>query len=119
MNGGIFVLKEGGDLIELAEQPYDSEALLQELLAKYPTLLAGSQFDAESPRRWLLVSREAGLPSEMDGGNRWSVDHVFLDQDAIPTLIEVKRSRDPRIRREVIGQLLDYAANAVVYWPIE
>jgi hypothetical protein len=28
-------------------------------------------------------------------------------------------ARDTRIRREVVGQLLDYAANAVVYWPIE
>jgi hypothetical protein len=44
---------------------------------------------------------------------------LFLDQDAIPTLIEVKRSSDTRIRREVIGQILDYAANAVVYWPVE
>jgi len=47
------------------------------------------------------------------------VDHLFLDQDAIPTIVEVKRSTDTRIRREVIGQMLDYAANAVVYWPVE
>jgi hypothetical protein len=37
----------------------------------------------------------------------------------VPTLVEVKRASDTRIRREVVGQLLDYAANAVVYWPIE
>ncbi len=36
-----------------------------------------------------------------------------------PTLVEVKRSSDTRIRREVVGQLIDYAANAVVYWPVE
>jgi hypothetical protein len=34
-------------------------------------------------------------------------------------LIEVKRSEDTRIRREVAGQMLDYAANAVTYWPID
>jgi hypothetical protein len=33
--------------------------------------------------------------------------------------VEVKRSNDTRIRREVIGQILDYAANAVRYWTIE
>ncbi len=44
---------------------------------------------------------------------------MFLDQDAIPTIVEVKRSTDTRIRREVVGQMLDYAANAVVYWPVE
>lgn len=59
------------------------------------------------------------MPDEQDGGGRWSVDHLFLDQDAVPTLVEVKRSSDSRIRREVIGQMLDYAANAVVYWPVE
>ena len=59
------------------------------------------------------------MPSEEGGVLRWSVDHLFLDQDAIPTIVEVKRSRDTRIRREVVGQMLDYAANAVVYWPVE
>ena len=50
------------------------------------------------------------------GGGRWSIDHLFLEQDAIPTLVEVKRSSDTRIRREVVGQMLDYAANGVRYW---
>ena len=53
----------------------------------------------------------------MNGG--WSLDHLFIDQEGIPTLVEVKRSSDTRIRREVVGQMLDYAANAVVYWPVE
>jgi hypothetical protein len=44
---------------------------------------------------------------------------LFVDQDAVPTIVEVKRSTDTRIRREVVGQMLDYAANAVVYWPVE
>lgn len=37
------------------------------------------------------------------------MDHLFVDQDAIPTLVEVKRSSDTRIRREVVGQLLEYS----------
>ncbi|MBM3983298.1 MAG: hypothetical protein FJ304_24100 [Planctomycetes bacterium] len=115
---GIFLLQEDG-LVEMTEQPYDKEDILQELLAKYPNLLAGDQIDAAAPRRWLLVSREMGVPGEEDGSDRWSLDHLFLDQDAIPTLVEVKRSIDTRIRREVVGQMLDYAANAVVYWPVE
>jgi hypothetical protein len=47
------------------------------------------------------------------------LDHLFLDQDGVPTLVETKRSSDTRLRREVVGQMLDYAANAVVYWPVE
>ena len=33
-----------------------------------------------------------------------------LDQDAIPTLVKVERSSDTRVRCEVVGQMLDYAA---------
>lgn len=119
VTGRIFLLDNDSRLMPMDEAPYDSEKLLQELLAKYPDLLAGEQINSDQPRRWVLVTREMGVPGEEDGGGRWSLDHLFLDQDAIPTLIEVKRSSDSRIRREVIGQMLDYAANAVVYWPVE
>ena len=119
MSSGVFLIQTDGQLVEMSEEDYGSEADFQELLAKYPNLLAGNQINDAEPRRWLLISREAALPSEENGGDRWSVDHLFLDQDAIPTLVEVKRSSDTRIRREVIGQMLEYAANAVVYWPEE
>jgi len=116
---GIFLIHDDKeDLVEMTEQEYDSEDLLQTLLAKYPNLLAGDQIDSSAPREWLLITREASLPGEQDGAGRWSVDHLFLDQDGIPTLVEVKRSTDTRLRREVIGQMLDYAANAAAYWSI-
>ncbi len=117
--GGIYLIQDDGGLVEMTEQPYGTEELLQKLLADYPNLLAGDQIDHDVPRRWLLVSREVSLASEEDGAGRWSVDHLFLGQDAVPTIVEVKRSTDTRIRREVVGQMLDYAANAVVYWPVE
>ena len=119
MSGVIYLIKDDGKLVEMQEQEYDSEYLLQELLSKYPNVLAGDQINATAPRRWLLISREVPLPSKIEGVGRWSVDHLFLDQDAIPTLIEVKRRTDTRIRREVVGQMLEYAANAVTNWSIE
>lgn len=115
----IYVVDADETLHPLRRSAYASEDLLQTLLERYPDLLAGDQMTAESPRRWVLVSREVGVPGDESGGNRWSLDHLFLDQDGIPTLVEVKRSTDTRIRREVVGQMLDYAANAVVYWPVE
>jgi hypothetical protein len=118
VGAGIFVLN-GDELVAMHEQPYDSEDLLQTLLAKYPDLLAGGDQVPGSPRRWLLVKREVGVPATETGGSRWSLDHLFIDQEAVPTLVEVKRSSDTRIRREVVGQMLDYAANGVVYWPAE
>ena len=119
MAGRIYLLNGESKLIAMEESPYDSESLLQKLLADHPDLLAGDQINAEEPRRWLLITREMAVPGEQDGAGRWSLDHLFLDQEAIPTLVEVKRSSDTRIRREVIGQMLDYAANAVAYWPVE
>jgi hypothetical protein len=62
------------------------------------------------------VKRELGVASEEDAPDRWSLDHVFLDEEGVPTLIEVKRSSDTRIRREVVGQMLDYAANGAELW---
>ncbi|MBI3944027.1 MAG: hypothetical protein HY326_13505 [Chloroflexi bacterium] len=119
MPGKIYLLQKDASLQPLTEQAYASEDLLQSLLEDYPDLLAGDQINEAAPRRWLLVSREMGVPGEEFGPNQWSLDHLFLDQDGIPTLVEVKRSTDTRIRREVVGQMLDYAANGVGYWPVE
>ncbi|MCB9098371.1 MAG: hypothetical protein H6632_02440 [Anaerolineales bacterium] len=119
MSGDIFLLQDDGELVELNEAAYETEALLQRFLAQYPDLLAGKQMNPEAPRKWLLISREMAVPLGENDSVWASVDHLFLDQDAVPTLVEVKRSSDTRIRREVIGQMIDYAANAVVYWPIE
>ena len=119
MSQGIFLIQADESLVELAEEPYKSEALLQELISKYPNLLSGDQPSGLPSRRWLLVKREMGVPDNENASDRWSLDHLFLDQDGVPTLVEVKRASDTRIRREVVGQMLDYAANSVVYWPVE
>jgi hypothetical protein len=112
----IFLLQDQAGLVEMTEQPYESEGLLQRLLAAHPSILAGDQFNGPEPKRWLLIDREVGVPEADEGRGRWSLDHLFVDQHGIPTFVEVKRSTDTRIRREVIGQMFDYAANAVAYW---
>jgi hypothetical protein len=119
MSNGIYLVRDDGDFIEMRAAPYASEDLLQRLLATHPSLVAGDQVDPNSPRRWLLIAREQGVPDEEGGDGRWSLDHLFIDQDAVPTLVEVKRATDTRSRREVVAQMLDYAANGVVYWPVD
>lgn len=115
----MYVLGDDGSLQQISEEPYESEDALQELIARFPDVLAGEQMSPKNPRRWLLVRREMGIADGEGAGDRWSVDHLFLDQDGVPTLVEVKRSTDSRIRREVVGQMLDYAAHASRYWPAE
>ena len=119
MSGGVFVLKDSKTLIAMQPADFVTENDFQALLAEFPALLSGEQMDLRAPRRWLLVKREQSVPSQEGGGARWSIDHLFLDQDGVPTLVELKRRTDSRIRREVIGQMLDYAANGVAYWPVE
>ena len=114
----VFVLKDAETLVALQPAEFASEDDFQQLLAKFPPLLSWDQNDG-SPRRRLLLKREKAIPTEEEGSGRFSVDHLFVDQGGVPTLVEVKRQSDTRLRREVVGQMLDYAANAVVYWPIE
>lgn len=115
----LFLIDESNRLTSLSEAEYDSEALLQSLLADHPALLGGDQMGSGDPRQWLFVMREAPVPDQEGSNGRWSLDHLFLDQEAIPTFVEVKRASDSRIRREVVGQMLDYAANGLRYWPVE
>jgi hypothetical protein len=81
----IFLIDSNNQIVEMGDQPYDSEQLLQELLAKYPSVLAGDQMTGEVPVKWLFVAREAGIPGEEGGGSRWALDHIFIDQNGIPT----------------------------------
>jgi hypothetical protein len=109
----------GRSWLPMTETAYDQEVVLQEALAHFPDLIPGDQINPDNPRRWLLVKRELGIPGEIGGGNLWSLDHLFLDQDGIPTFVECKRSQDTRSRREVVAQMLDYAANGTEYWPLD
>src|SRR5215210_968947 len=89
MPGGIFLLDPAGELTEMSEtatyfRENRAELDLQKLLARHPDLLAGDQIDPGTPRRWLLVSREVGIPDQEQGGARWSLDHLFLDPDGVP-----------------------------------
>ncbi len=118
MTGDSIFLVHGDELVRMTATEYDLEDIPQDLVARYPELLGGAQITPDDPRRWILVRREAGIPRHEGGGSHWHVDHLFLDQDGIPTLVEVKRSTNREIRRMVVGQMLDYAANAVRYWPV-
>jgi len=102
MGGGIYLIDDDDRLVEMTEKAYDSEDQLQELLEKYPNILAGDQIDRATPRRWLSINRESAIAPEEDGVDRWNLDHLFIDQDGIPTQVEVKRSRDAEMRQKML-----------------
>ena len=116
MDSRIFLIGQDNQLTELRQSPYDSEALLQRLLAEHPSVLGAADPSGQS---LLLICRELGVPGEQDGSDRWSLDHLFVDREGVPVRVEVKRASDTRVRREVVAQMLDYAANGVTYLPTE
>ena len=116
MTERIYVTTAQGGVEPLEETAFAAEGELQRLIAEYPELLDGEQMRPGDPRRWLLVSREKGIAEAAGRGARWALDHLLIDQDARPTLAEVKRGWNPEIRRTIVGQLLEYAAHASETW---
>jgi hypothetical protein len=115
MAPSIFLIDGDNTLTELRQTPYDSEDILQRLLADHPSVLGVA---GQSGRPPLLIKREFGVPETQDGAGRWSLDHLFVDHDGVLVLVEVKRGDDTPSRRQVVAQMLDYAANGVAYWSI-
>ena len=118
MSERIYTRDDNKGLEPLEEEPFSSEDQLQALIANHPELLDGKQVRPDDPRRWLLITREKGIADQPDAPDRWAVDHLIVDQDAVPTLVEVKRGANPELRRSVVGQMLEYAAHAATTWTV-
>ncbi len=115
MSRPIFVLNDQGVLVPIFEKAYESEDIFQKMLARFPELLLSG--DDRTPYSGLLmIAREQGVPIEAGGGSFYSLDHLFIDQNGVPTLVEVKRRSDTRNRRELVAQMLDYASNGLACW---
>ena len=116
----VYVINNDGRTKEMANIRCKNEDLeLQKILEINPDLVPGDQINPSDPRRWLVVKREMPVPDPSTGDNRWSIDMFFVDQGAMPTFIECKRYNDTRAKREVVGQMLEYAANGHYYWSKE
>lgn len=109
MAQGVIYLVDGKGLKRMTPSAPESEDRMQALVAQYPELITDGDGDL------LLIAREPPVgDGQMPG--RWALDHLFVTRDGVPVLVELKRASDTRIRREVVGQLIDYAANASAYW---
>ena len=115
----IYTSASDGTLEALEETPFPTEDELRALIAEHPELLDDEQIRPGDARRCILVTREKGIAPSAGEAARWSVDHLIIDQDAVPTLAEVKRGSNPEIRRTIVGQLLEYAAHASETWTAE
>lgn len=88
---------------ELSQAKYSNEAHLQELLNDSPDLIP-TQDISEGKSSIKLSVREIGLPGS------GSTDIIGLDELGNIYLIETKLAKNPEVKREVIGQILEYAS---------
>lgn len=105
----MFAYDGASTLSKLDLHAYEKEFHLQELISRFPELLVADLVSVEDSPRWMLVEREFKVPGVIDTGGTFKLDAVFLDQDGTPVLVEVKRAANTQIKREVVGQILDYA----------
>jgi hypothetical protein len=106
----IYTVDQAGTLTAMRPSEPRSEDFMQKLVAAHPELIS------DQDGALLLIRREQPITDCEDGSGRWSLDHLFVTRSGIPVLVELKRAVDTRLRREVIGQMLDYAANGTAYW---
>lgn len=78
------------------------EATLRDLIAEHPELLPVADLDP-SYGRLVTVTRELSVPGV------GFVDVLLVDQHGRLVVVECKLWRNPQARREVVGQILDYA----------
>jgi hypothetical protein len=112
----VFHLDSAGSISPLIRSTFVSEHELQALIARHPALLAGETAVEGRP---FMIKRQGPAPSEAVRAARWSVDHLFLDRDAVPTVIETRWAADPEAAGDLFGDVLYYAANAGAWWPAE
>jgi hypothetical protein len=94
-----------GDAVALAalgpEAHGWSEAAVQALVQAHPGCLPIREIDP-------LFADPVPLCTEMNTG-AGPIDNVMITASGLPVLVECKLWRNPQARREVVGQILDYA----------
>ncbi|MBV6442492.1 MAG: hypothetical protein EPGJADBJ_04210 [Saprospiraceae bacterium] len=103
--GGQPFLLEGGRVIKPTRIPFTiqgfPEEWMQRLLHGYPEVLPVQEIEAGFAPL-IPVGREIGVAAG-------SIDNLFVSPEGYLTLVETKLWRNPEARREVVGQILDYA----------
>lgn len=93
---GLLIRQGDGSWLEPADAGYALESELQEILASHPELIPG-------------VSAAARTCREFQSG-AGPADIVVVDSTGELTLVECKLASNPQIRREIVGQMFDYAS---------
>src|SRR3990170_8640302 len=84
------------------EEGFATEQELQTFLREHPDLMPLEEIELHAPAL-LCIGWEVGLASGAE-------DILYIDQNGLLTVVETKLRKNPEARREVVGQILEYAA---------
>ncbi|MCK9631123.1 MAG: hypothetical protein M0R30_05715 [Methanoregula sp.] len=118
MTSPIFLLKKDDEIRQLDPKMYEKEEVLHSLLATHPNLLFSDYPDLNDIGLLLIKNEAPTYESEEAVRPSW-LDILLIGNDCIPVFIEVKLSTNPEIRRTIVGQVMEYAGNAVANWKLE
>lgn len=93
---------EGDEATTLDETEFIEEGKLQDYLEEYPNVIPLSEI-VEGASDLVCIGREVGAGSG-------SIDLLCIDKDGLLTIIETKLRKNREARREVIGQIVEYAS---------
>lgn len=93
---------DNGMIKTIDASKFKDEAMLQDYLEQYPELLPLHEIE-DSPPPMITIGREVPVPSG-------AMDLLFLDTGGRLTVVETKLAKNPQARREVIGQIIEYAS---------
>lgn len=99
------ILIQSGSPIKLDRVPFVEKSFrehwIQELIHTQPSILPIDEIDSGFAPL-IPIGREISTPVG-------SIDNLFVSPEGYLTIVETKLWRNPEARREVVGQILDYA----------
>lgn len=103
------ILVQDQDGVRELEEGYASEHELQVFLRDHSDLIPVDEIELGTPPL-LCIGFEVFVP----GG---AEDLLYVDETGLLTLVETKLRRNQEARREVVGQVLEYAAQTAAWSP--
>jgi hypothetical protein len=87
------------------------EEALKTLFERHPNIIPGRQIEpgSDDPPRFVLLRRDMPVRGS-------AVGNLHVDQHGMLTVVETKLFENPESRREVVGQIIEYAADAAEAW---
>jgi hypothetical protein len=101
MSDHVLIVEDGKAKL-IKRKKYTDERTLQELLEEYPQLISLHDIE-DDPLPLYPIGWEVGVPPG-------AIDIMYCDSSGLITIVETKLAKNPQVRREVIGQVLEYAS---------